>query len=254
MPPKAASPKAAAAIKPKVKKARKRRPKGTGNFREAIGREARFLGESITGQARQAISDILMDLYEKIVFLLPRNRTALARDASTATKLVLRLGSDNFIKLDAKAKSQVNKYRGGNGRDQVFGSGRLNSYLHQDLKRVSRDVAVYLSHVFESLTLDLLKAAAKLRRKGQLRITTRNLNVAIREDAEFDPLVRGHLAGGGETTVLHDELLLTKKKAKSKAKTKTKAKKSGSKKSKKSGSKKSKNGKKPSTKKGKSKK
>ena len=117
------------------------------------------------------------------------------------------------------------------GSATIFPSGRIGSMLRKGryARRVSKSAGFYAAGVISYLAREMLEVVTKsLKGNKNVRISPRNLTLAVRADEEMGSLLQNVTISRGGVTPTDNSALEKKKKKASK-----KAKKSGAKKSKK---------------------
>jgi len=177
--------------------------------------------------AKQVVDDMARDVLRKIcaeamqLTLTNQRKTIAAREVQTAVRLVFRGElAKHAVSEGTKAvtKFQASRAGGGGGRrstDSVraglqFPVGRVRTLMKKLCggRRIGRGAPVYLAATLEYLTAELLELGGNAARDNKkMRITTRHVMLAARNDEELNRMFQGDFVAGGVIPNIHAVML-----------------------------------------------
>jgi len=199
-------------------------------------------GHGLTWDAMRSIDSMIKDVVSRLCHAANdltqanKKQTVTARDIQTAVMQVfpapeldrhaLAEGTKALTKFNSTATAAgKNKSKGHSGRTLraglVFSPARVERQLRScsSAKRVGAGAPVFLAAVAEYVAAEVLELAGnssrdRKRRHGtrRLRITSRDVMLAVRNDMDLDALLGGVIARGGVRPNIEHQLLPTKKK------------------------------------------
>jgi histone H2A len=186
----------------------------------------------IANLACQIVGDIIRELFVKLVneasFLTSQFRgkkTLTSRDVQTAVRLVLvgeltkhavsegtKAVTKFFMSTSDGAAARKNKRVSLSARaGLVLSVARVRSLMQSltgDKCRIGRGAPVYLTAVLEYLIAEILELAGNAARDNRrVRIVSRHVFLAVRNDEELSRLVRGEFTASGVIPNIHSFVL-----------------------------------------------
>lgn len=197
----------------------------------------------ITSNAKQQLNSILCStarIFSDTIITLTqvaKKRTVSPKEVENAAKLLL---SEELVKYARNyALEAVDKFKNSRDSESVTSEATKSSVSRQEKANiifppaiaekflrqfgytkimVSSTSPVYFAVILEYLTFELLECAcANASDNGRVRVTVRDLELAVRQDDDFDRFFTKHnltFLGGGVVPFIHKSLLVKKNKKK----------------------------------------